>query len=81
MTLPVWYDQMHQTLRAMPACVGFHLCGAYLKNRCRRRGLRDEQERPDAEAIQAITQTNRATTEWMHRAAEAWEQTPKLPES
>jgi len=58
---PAWYCATMDALCKLPGCVGFHLCGAYLRNRCRRRGLRDEQERPDTEALEAITRCNLET--------------------
>ncbi len=58
------YARTLEVLRANPACVGFHLCGAYLQNRVRRRGLRDEHDRPDEEALELIASANRATTRW-----------------
>jgi hypothetical protein len=58
------YRDMLSRLRDIPGCVGFHLCGAYLRNHCRNRGLRDELEHPDQEAIDAISAANRQTTEW-----------------
>ncbi|MHC4175934.1 MAG: agarase [Planctomycetota bacterium] len=60
-------DQYRETLavlRENPGCVGFHLCGAYLRNRVRKKGLRDERERPDTEVIRAITEANRQTARW-----------------
>lgn len=55
-------------LRAEPGCVGFHLCGAYLRNEARKRGLRGADEKPDAEALAAITAANREAAEWMRAA-------------
>jgi hypothetical protein len=60
---PAWYRETMTALSELPGCVGFHLCGAYLRNRCRGRGLRDEQEAPDEQAIPAITRANRETAE------------------
>jgi len=59
------YERTLEVLRANPGCIGFHLCGAYLKNRVRKRGLRNEQEEPDNEALQIITQANLATSKWV----------------
>ncbi|MCR9294110.1 MAG: agarase [bacterium] len=53
------YARMLETLRAHPGCVGYHLCGAYLRNETRKRALRDAQENPDLEALQWITRANR----------------------
>lgn len=58
------YRQTLAVLRENPGCVGFHLCGAYLRNRARKKGLRDEFDRPDTEAIRAITQANQQTARW-----------------
>ena len=56
---PQWYRETIRTLRETPACVGFHLCGAYLRTRCRCAGLLDEREKPDQEAVEAIAEANR----------------------
>jgi len=61
------YAGMLRTLRDVPGCVGYHLCGGYLRNKARNRGLRDAAERPDDEAIAAITAANREAAGWMRR--------------
>ena len=61
------YAETLRRLRDVPGCVGYHLCGAYLRNETRKRGLRDASEKPDAEALQAMTQANREAAEWMRR--------------
>lgn len=58
------YQETLDVLRDNPGCVGFHLCGAYLENRVRHRGLRSESEDPDSEALRIITEANRRTTAW-----------------
>ncbi len=60
-----WYAEVLAGLRDNPGCIGAHLCGAYLRNRFRKRGLLDEQERPDAENVALITQANLDTQRWM----------------
>ena len=65
---PIGYAEILAALRDVPGCVGMHLCGAYLRNRTRQRGLRDEREMPDTEAIEAITKANRITADWMREA-------------
>ena len=62
---PGAYGRVTQMLRDMPQCVGFHLCGAYLANRVRRRGLRSEQDAIDVEAIDGFRRVNRETARWM----------------
>lgn len=61
------YHRTLQVLQDNPACVGFHLCGAYLRNRVRRRGLRDELDQPDVEALRLIAAANRETIEWVKK--------------
>ncbi len=62
---PAGYPKMLATLRAIPGCVGYHLCGAYLRNDARKRALRDANEQPDVEALAAITSANREAAQWM----------------
>ena len=62
---PDAYGEVMRVLRDMPQCVGYHLCGAYLANRVRGRGLRGEQDKIDVEAIDGFTRVNRETTRWM----------------
>jgi hypothetical protein len=61
------YAETLQRLREVDGCVGYHLCGAYLRNECRKRGLRDAAENPDEGALAAIRDANRAAAEWMRR--------------
>ncbi len=37
-----WYAETLDGLFENPGCIGFHLCGAYQRNKARRRGLLDE---------------------------------------
>ncbi len=53
-----WYSEVLEGLFWNPGCVGFHLCGAYQRNKARRRGLLDEMERPDAVNVDLITAAN-----------------------
>jgi hypothetical protein len=46
-----------------------HVCGAYLRNRVRQFGFRDERENVDAEFITAVTQANRETEAWAGQAS------------
>jgi len=62
------YAATLQALRAEPGCVGYHLCGAYLRNTTRNRALRAADESPDAEAVAAITAANREAEAWMQSA-------------
>ena len=53
-----WYADTLAGLYSNPGCIGFHLCGAYQRNRARRYGLLDEQEKPDAENVALIQAAN-----------------------
>ena len=59
-----WYADVLAGLRENPGCVGAHLCGAYLRNRFRKRGLLDEQERPDEENLTLIAEANLQVQRW-----------------
>jgi hypothetical protein len=58
---PGKYRDTLEELKGVPGCVGFHLCGAFLRNRARNRGLRGPDETPDRDALAGITTANRAT--------------------
>ena len=60
-----WYASVLKGLRENPGCVGAHLCGAYLRNRVRNRGLLDEMEEPDTEMINLIRKANLETEKWV----------------
>ena len=53
-----WYAETLDGLFENPGCIGFHLCGAYQRNKARRRGLLDEMERPDLESVKPIQAAN-----------------------
>ena len=60
-----WYAQVLEGLLRNPGCVGFHLCGAYQRNKARRRGLLDEMETPDQPNIDLITAANQEAARWV----------------
>ena len=60
-----WYADTLEALYANPGCIGFHLCGAYQRNRARRYGLIDEQEMPDEENVDLIQAANFRITQLM----------------
>ena len=53
-----WYAEVLEGLFQNPGCVGYHLCGAYQRNKARRRGLLDEMERPDQANVDLIAAAN-----------------------
>jgi hypothetical protein len=62
---PAKYRATLAALREIPACVGFHLCGAYLRNHARHRGLRGPDETPDRDAIAGIAAANQDMSNWV----------------
>ena len=61
---------MMRALRELPCCVGWHVCGAYLRNRCRGHGFRDERNQTIEPLVSAAAAANRETLEWMRRSRE-----------
>ena len=60
-----WYAETVAELFKNPGCIGFHLCGAYQRNRARRYGLLDEQEIPDTENVALMKAANEQIARWM----------------
>ena len=59
------YPSMLGALRDMPACVGWHYCGAYLRNRVRRAGFRGEDEEiMEPGFVEAVRKANCETVSW-----------------
>ena len=62
---PKRYAPMLKVLRELTCCVGWHYCGAYLRNRVRDAGFRDEEDRPDENLLSALTEANVETCRWV----------------
>ena len=60
-----WYATVLAELLRNPGCVGFHLCGAYQRNKARRRGLLDELEQEDRANVAAIMAANELAAAWV----------------
>ena len=60
-----WYAETLAGLFENPGCIGFHLCGAYQRNKARRRGLLDEMEKPDQKHVDQITAANERISQKM----------------
>jgi hypothetical protein len=60
-----WYAETLAELFKNPGCIGFHLCGAYQRNRARRYGLLDEQENPDEENVALMKAANERIDRWI----------------
>jgi hypothetical protein len=62
----LWYEETLAAMFENPGCIGFHLCGAYQRNKARRRGLLDEMENPDQEHVKQMTAANKKIAERMN---------------
>ncbi len=60
-----WYADTLSALHKNPGCIGFHLCGAYQRNKSRRRGLLDEMEAPDQQQVKLMVTANQRIGQWM----------------
>ncbi|MBI3682588.1 MAG: hypothetical protein HY235_19595 [Acidobacteria bacterium] len=63
------YGAMLRTLREFPACIGWHVCGAYLRNRARRRGFLGEPDEGDPKFLAEVARLNRETQDWVRKKA------------
>lgn len=61
---PEKYDFLLNAMHENRHCLSVNLCGGFVRNRTRRKGVYDEQERPDQEVIDGFTKTNRGIQEW-----------------
>ena len=62
-----WYAETLEALQQNPGCIGFHLCGAYQRNKARKRGLLDEMENPDEEHVRIMTEANHRVARWIDK--------------
>ena len=67
---PDAYGDIMRVLQHITGCVGFHLCGAYICNRVRRGGIRDERDRIDTEAVKGIARINEEMVRWVSESAQ-----------
>lgn len=61
---PEGYRAIMEALQRIPQCVGFHLCGAYLRNQTRRYGLKDARDEIDASTA-GVQRVNEAVQRWV----------------
>ena len=59
------YEEIYTQLRNAPSCIGYHLCGAYLENRVRKKGLLTEQEKPNEAFTQSLKKVNQEMENWV----------------
>ena len=60
-----WYAETLEALHKNPGCIGFHLCGAYQRNKSRRRGLLDEMENTDTNQVDLMKAANQKISQRM----------------
>lgn len=79
-TLPGWriqpqswwggrYREILRRVREMPACVGWHVCGAYRKNKSRGHGFRDEKGWIDPEFVRILREENSLLNQWVQQVS------------
>lgn len=59
------YAAMLDALQDVTGCIGFHYCGAYLRNDIRRRGFLKPDETPAGDALDRVRQANADARRWM----------------
>ena len=60
----IQYAEIMKALRKIPECIGFHLCGAYIKNNARKYGLLNQQDQEES-TTSGIKKVNFEQTEWV----------------
>ncbi|MEO0414286.1 MAG: agarase [Verrucomicrobiota bacterium] len=65
--VPAKYDFLLNAMREDRHCLGVNLCGGFVRNRTRLKGVYDEQENPDQNAIDGFIKTNGEIQEWYSR--------------
>ena len=63
------YSAKIKALRELDFCVGWHLCGAYLRNTARQRGIRNERFEPDESFIAEVRAANEETANYVRTFA------------
>jgi len=62
-----WYAEVLTAMYENPGCIGFHLCGAYQRNKGWHRSLLDAIERPDQENVDIMRAANEEISQLMSR--------------
>jgi len=58
------YAELLQQLKKVKNLIGVHFCGAYMRNKVRKYGLKDRQDAPDREAVIPIKVANQEFLQW-----------------
>ena len=62
------YAPMLRALRELDCCIGWHVCGAYLRNHARGHGYRDAGDEPIEALIEEAKVANHETLAWANKA-------------
>jgi hypothetical protein len=62
---PEGYREVYEVLREVTSCIGFHLCGGYIQNRVRRKGLLDPDNQPFHDVVNGMARVNHETIAWL----------------
>jgi len=61
------YLREMRALRVLKACIGWHYCGAYVRNDVRQRGLRDSSNREDRALLEVMKTAHSETADYVHQ--------------
>jgi hypothetical protein len=59
------YAAILEVLKSIPQSVGFHLCGAYIRNKVRKLGLKDCQDQVDSPYAENLAKANADMQRWV----------------
>ena len=62
---PEKYQRMYELLKRESSCIGYHLCGAYMANRQRKKGLLNENDERVQNVLDKMTLVHKDMKRWM----------------
>ncbi len=60
-----WYADRLRKLQDNAGCIGVHLCGAYMQNKVRNKGLLDREEKSHPDQIEIFQEAHRQNEAWI----------------
>ena len=62
---PEKYRRMYELLKGESSCIGYHLCGAYMANRQRKKGLLNENDKRVQNVLDKMTLVHQDMKQWV----------------
>ncbi|HKK68736.1 MAG TPA: hypothetical protein VJ946_11000, partial [Bacteroidales bacterium] len=62
---PEKYRLMYELLKKESSCIGYHLCGAYMANRQRKKGLLNENDESTQIVLDKMTRVHKDMIRWV----------------